>query len=123
VYCGATEAAVCCSYVLDGFPSNRDEADLLDAAGVQPDLVLVVEGESEQEALAHHAALWFDPVTKKRYDLRQQSPEPAVKARLVQSKRDRAGEVQTKRMLHQARIGALTEVWCTALWWFKCTAL
>jgi len=70
----------------------------------------VVEGESEQEALAHHAALWFDPVTKQRYDLRADTPAEEVRHRLVQSRRDTAQTVKESCRKFRYEVAAIKDL-------------
>lgn len=55
-------------WLLDGYPQIRDQALALEAAGVRPEILLVVSVPLDH-LLEQHGNRWFDPLAKRSDDL------------------------------------------------------
>ena len=96
-------------WVLDGFPRTIAQVESLDAAGVQPDLVLCLE-VPEAELVQRVTGRRSDPVTGRVYHL-QYDPPPADDAellqRLVQRSDDSEETLRTRLDAYQQNVAQL----------------
>ena len=65
------------------------------------DVVLVVEGESEEAVLEYHANLRRDPVTNRMHDIRTSKASAAVQARWVVREQDKEDAVRQRLRQHR----------------------
>lgn len=80
-------------WLLDGFPRTKEQAEALAAAGIEPDVVLVLNVPDEK-LVDRVVGRRLDPVTSKIYHLTTNPPEnDEIRARLIQRDDDTAEKI------------------------------
>jgi len=96
-------------WLLDGFPRTKSQADALTAAGIVPDVFLMLD-VPEDVLVERVTGRRTDPVTGKIYHLTFNPPpadDDAVVARLVQRSDDTAEKIRVRYREFQSHIAAV----------------
>jgi len=96
-------------WLLDGFPRTKAQADALSAAGVVPDIFIVLDVPDEI-LIERVVGRRTDPVTGKIYHLTFSPPETEeIAARLTQRSDDDAEKVKTRVAAYHNNINAIID--------------
>lgn len=95
-------------WLLDGYPRSAEQADAIEAAGVRPDVFILVE--CADDALVERVTgRRLDPVTGAIYHVKFAPPpnDAAVLARLVQRSDDTEEALRARLASHHANVAAV----------------
>ena len=96
-------------WVLDGFPANEAQVNLLKAMRIKPSLVVIFE-QPVEESIRRLGNKRLDPVTGHCYNTEVNPPKSeVVNARLVQQKEDSEANVRKRYVQWNANISTLEE--------------
>jgi adenylate kinase len=96
-------------WVLDGFPANEAQVNLLKAMRIKPSLVVIFE-QPVEESIRRLGNKRLDPVTGHSYNVELKPPKSElVNARLIQSKEDSEANVRKRYVAWNANISTLEE--------------
>lgn len=94
-------------WLLDGFPRTKSQADALTAAGITPDMFILLD-VPEAVLVERVTGRRTDPVTGKIYHMKFSPPEsPEVAARLVQRSDDTEEKIKIRYREFQSHITAI----------------
>ena len=93
-------------WLLDGYPRSAEQADAIEAAGVRPDLFLLLN-VPDDTLVARVTGRRTDPETGEIYHLTFKPPPPAIVSRLVQRSDDTEEALRSRLETHHANVAAV----------------
>lgn len=96
-------------WLLDGYPRSAEQAEAIAAAGVEPDLFLLVD-VPDDDLVERVTGRRLDPVTGEIYHLRFRPPpagDAEVAARLTQRSDDNEEALRARLATHHANVAAV----------------
>lgn len=93
-------------WLLDGYPRSAEQADAIEAAGVRPDLFLLLD-VPDDTLVARVTGRRTDPQTGEIYHLTFKPPPPEVLPRLVQRSDDTEEALRARLETHHANVAAV----------------
>ena len=96
-------------WLLDGYPRSAEQAEAIAAAGVEPDLFLLVD-VPDDDLVERVTGRRLDPVTGEIYHLKFRPPpadDPEVAARLTQRSDDNEEALRARLATHHSNVAAV----------------